>query len=621
MKKVFLKSMLLLCALIVGSSSAWAVDVTIWSENFSGYSKDDVPSGTITLPHTGTIVDASGTLTYTCTNGNGSKPGSTCVCEESYATGTSPELMVGKYGSGGSTGGTFTAVIPLDNIEGTITLTLYQNKQKLHVYSTTEGVSGGYDEKPSAAGQQTTTFTGITSSMTSITIVFQVYSSNVRLDNIVLTGTKATGTGPVDPSVTIDKSTIVVDGTATISGPDGLSILYSGYDDEVVSVTSAGVVTGLSAGTTTITATWSAVADTYNAGSKDFEVTVVEATIYEKVTDANQLVAGNKYILVATGQNKAMGAQSSSIRNSVSVTIENDQVAITDEAVAVLTLGGETGAWTFLASDNDKYLALNSASNAIHVGEDATEDAAKWTVTNDFELKSVNYDDRILQYNSGSPRFACYSSNQQTAVLFVKKGSDVSTTVNLAAACTDGIGNYYGTYSNEKAFRVPADLTVSAISVSKGKLTVTSYTTGDIVKANTGVMISSTTSGDHSLILTESEGTEISGNMLKASSVAMTGDNLFYRLTMHDGTDLGFWWGAEDGAAFVLAANKAYLAVPTNQTQDNAPARFWMENEENNATDIENVEASEKAIKFFENGQLLIKRDGITYDALGRKIR
>ena len=54
--------------------------------------------------------------------------------------------------------------------------------------------------------------------------------------------------------------------------------------------------------------------------------------------------------------------------------------------------------------------------------------------------------------------------------------------------------------------------------------------------------------------------------MLKGALTAdeMTvGDNcLFYRLTMHNGDTIGFWWGAEDGAAFCPGANKAYLAVP-----------------------------------------------------------
>ena len=44
----------------------------------------------------------------------------------------------------------------------------------------------------------------------------------------------------------------------------------------------------------------------------------------------------------------------------------------------------------------------------------------------------------------------------------------------------------------------------------------------------------------------------------------MTGGDKYYRLTMHNGEILGFWWGADNGAAFALGANKAYLAVPND---------------------------------------------------------
>ena len=62
-----------------------------------------------------------------------------------------------------------------------------------------------------------------------------------------------------------------------------------------------------------------------------------------------------------------------------------------------------------------------------------------------------------------------------------------------------------------------------------------------------------------------------------------------------------------------------YLAVPDAQV--GAPMRFWIEDEENNATNTEDIQAVNEAVKFIENGQLLIKRDGIVYDAFGRVIR
>ena len=145
------------------------------------------------------------------------------------------------------------------------------------------------------------------------------------------------------------------------------------------------------------------------------------------------------------------------------------------------------------------------------------------------------------------------------------------STVTLAAACTDG-AKFYGTYSLGSPFVVPSDLTVSEIKVVDGKLTVGNYETDDVVPANTGVMVSSTTSGDHYVTLTTTAGSSLFGseNMLRPTGSGITAEAMaaadggckYYRLTMHNGTTLGYYWGAADGAAFDLAANKAYLAVP-----------------------------------------------------------
>ena len=253
-KKLHLKSLLLIAALLVGSSSAWAqTQVTIWSENF-----DDLDEGA--TPTAATNTDYSG-VTYTCTNGAGTSSGETKVMNAKLAGGASaPELMVGKKGTGtGAAGGKFTAVIPLDNIEGTLTLTYYQNKQSLKVSSTTNGVSGGQTLKPSDAGQQTTTFTGITSSMTSITIVFEATTTNnVRLDDIVLKGYNAI---PINSIAFSEPKTasVVVGGTVTLT-PTVLPANHSEAVDwesdatGIATVSSTGVVTGVSAGTAHIKA-------------------------------------------------------------------------------------------------------------------------------------------------------------------------------------------------------------------------------------------------------------------------------------------------------------------------------------------------------------------------------
>ncbi|MDO4196652.1 MAG: hypothetical protein Q4D33_10955, partial [Prevotellaceae bacterium] len=93
-----------------------------------------------------------------------------------------------------------------------------------------------------------------------------------------------------------------------------------------------------------------------------------------------------------------------------------------------------------------------------------------------------------------------------------------------------------------------SDLVVSVIAVDEGKLLVEPFDTGDVVPANTGVMVSATKGGDYTVNLSNAAGVNpLEGayeNALHPSSEAMTGDNLFYRLTMHNGETIGFWWGA-----------------------------------------------------------------------------
>ena len=549
MKKQLLKMMLLLCALIVGSS-AWATDLYI-----KVAASTDLVSGE----------------TYIIANSNG--------IATSYAT-KLPTTNSGYTEADGVI--TLTTAEPLEFTLGTSgdNYTLVMSDGKYLGYSGSSTNFRNSQSNANAKNEQWTIAYNETYSMYTIVNVqtstrhigysgsntFGVYADMASYAPATLYK-KTTVSGAIDPVVSISTSKIAIGSTAKISGPDGLSLSFESDDNSIATVTDAGIVTGVATGSTTITATWSAVTDTYNAGSKEFTVTVYEATVYEKVTGTCQLVAGNEYIIVATDKSMAMGEVDGTIRKNVSVTIVDDKIAISDDdKVAVVTLGGSTDAWTFLASDNSLYLALTSASNAIHTSEDASANTAKWKITSDFQIQSVSQSTRYIQYNSSSPRFACYTGGQTKAYLFVKVGS--KAVLSLNSACTDG-DKYYGTFSTGLPFVVPSDLTVSAVTVDGSTLTLVDYATDDVVPANTGVLISSTTAGEHTVTLSAEAGTAKTGNKLLPSgddgltAAAMSAASTkFYRLTMHNGTTLGFWWGAADGAAFDIAANKAYLAVP-----------------------------------------------------------
>lgn len=147
-----------------------------------------------------------------------------------------------------------------------------------------------------------------------------------------------------------------------------------------------------------------------------------------------------------------------------------------------------------------------------------------------------------------------------------------TATITLSEKCTDG-EMYYGTYSSTKPFVVSDDIIVSEISVIDNQLYVEKYASGAVVPANTGVMVSSTTYGNHEVALSNENGESVLGeeNMLRPTGdagitatemVAKDAACKFYRLTMHKGETLGYFYGAAEGAAFNLAADKAYLAVP-----------------------------------------------------------
>lgn len=78
-----------------------------------------------------------------------------------------------------------------------------------------------------------------------------------------------------------------------------------------------------------------------------------------------------------------------------------------------------------------------------------------------------------------------------------------------------------------------------------------------------------------------------------------------------------------NGATVTCPQYRAYIDLSEVGEASLAPGYrvVMVENEENNATNVDAIGASEKAIKFIENGLILIKKDGIVYDALGRVVK
>lgn len=314
-------------------------------------------------------------------------------------------------------------------------------------------------------------------------------------------------------------------------------------------------------------------------------------------TSTSDLVAGGIYYIGAAdtySKNTPMMAK---------VTSDNDKyfpstTASANNVICELTLGGNAeDGWTFSYKDGNTIYFLDptkvTGSNYLRRSDSVTE-YGKFNISFDTSnntaiITSKGKTDRnIIRYNKESKYFSCYSSGYNPIYLYKQVSEVPSTaTITIASACTDGT-KCYSTYSNASAWVVPKDLTVAEIGIENNTLNVKEYAEGDIVPANTGVMVSASAGGDYTVNLCTVVGTSVLGDAnrlrtsgpsgITADAMASNDANcLYYRLTMHKGTQIGFWWGAENGAAFPLAANKAYLAVP--QTATSAKMGMWFGSE------------------------------------------
>lgn len=82
--------------------------------------------------------------------------------------------------------------------------------------------------------------------------------------------------------------------------------------------------------------------------------------------------------------------------------------------------GKSSGQLSFYDKTDKNYLALNSDGNALHTLESVTNNSS-WTVSissGTATITNVAYTSRVLKYNSGATRFACYTSGQNLINLY-----------------------------------------------------------------------------------------------------------------------------------------------------------------------------------------------------------
>lgn len=141
------------------------------------------------------------------------------------------------------------------------------------------------------------------------------------------------------------------------------------------------------------------------------------ATTATLVTDVDALEAGDRIVIAVIDDvknvTKALGPINSygTYMTAVDVAIRDSQITTLGDAT-ILTLGGNSGAWTL--SIDSQFLYYTGASSELYIG-DNTKTTNTWTIVINNEKATIANTEktgRVIQYNSSSPRFACYTTSQ-----------------------------------------------------------------------------------------------------------------------------------------------------------------------------------------------------------------
>ncbi len=309
------------------------------------------------------------------------------------------------------------------------------------------------------------------------------------------------------------------------------------------------------------------------------------AQIFVRVDSVNELKAGDQVIIghwyigsfwVLRNKSDAQGVRSS----SDTISVRDDTIKDVKTAT-VFELGGVMDNWTLFDRTNNVYLGVNTSESKLDnvllsippSGINGTN--INWKITFERDSGTMSNGSLItpceksytgnffVRRNSvrTSINFGCYKVSSSRVQLY-KKISGPTVTI--------GSSGYSTLYYGDNALVVPEGLTANTVAL-EGENIVWSkvYAAGATLPKATGVVLRGA-SGVYTFELSQLAGESDASNLLRGSDVAerTTGGKCYYFLAIDttDVTQVGFFWGADNGGAFTNGAHKAYLALPESNS-------------------------------------------------------
>lgn len=231
----------------------------------------------------------------------------------------------------------------------------------------------------------------------------------------------------------------------------------------------------------------------------------------------------------------------------------------------------------------------------------------------------------VIYINStggGSPAPKRAPAAKKDAPLAALSGIDMSPVYAITSKPDpDNSSVYYSTHFNEtQKYRLPAGTEAYVATISGENMNLTKVVDGgQVLPANTAVILKSTSA---SVVLTPTDAAAVTvsaENALHGTDSEMAAPGNCYVLSGHSTdysvTGVGFY-----EFTGTIPAHKAYLTISGGAAYAPKKLRFVFNNEQL-ATGMENAAEALKSEKRIENGQLIIIKNGVRYNAQGQVVK
>ena len=324
-------------------------------------------------------------------------------------------------------------------------------------------------------------------------------------------------------------------------------------------------------------------------------------TYYKKITSSDELVDGGVYLIVCESRDEAMGVIDDKRCLGAAITLNGNtytgsvnqssypyEVTITKDKSGYYNLYHAGG--MYITSTSTDFAFAAKGDNGWSISFDNSGNAI---------ISNKNTVSHFIQRYSSDNYYKNYQSGQEAIQLYQKVG------VMPIAKAT----GYVSTYVADFAYVMPKHITGHTVALADKQdviITEKVFRAGEEVPALTPLLIKSdedyaaeeTSRNYNPAVLNKTVDAYTGENMLEYRRTAenytntMKDENVYYyKLAIKDG-NVGFYWGATGGAAFIMTKpSTAYLTVP----QSISVQGFVLNLEEGETTGIATVVTNEDA--------------------------